>query len=62
MLLGQVRRYIFRRLRLFKVRDESGLFLKQFKVEKFQAKKERRKIGKVGIPCTLFLRFLETAD
>ena len=51
MLLGQVRRYIFRRLRLFKVRDESGLFLKQFKVEKFQAKKERRKIG------TLFLRF-----
>jgi hypothetical protein len=42
---------------LFKVRDESGLFLKQFKVEKLQAKKERRKIGKVGIPCTLFLRF-----
>ena len=57
MLLGQVRRYIFRRLRLFKVRDESGLFLKQFKVEKFQAKKERRKIAKVGILCTLFLRF-----
>ena len=57
MLLGQVRRYIFRRLRLFKVRDESGLFLKQFKVEKFQAKKERRKIDKVGIPCTLFLHF-----
>mgnify|MGYP006928470564 FL=1 len=57
MLLGQVRWYIFRRLRLFKVRDESGLFLKQFKVEKLQAKKERRKIGKVGIPCTLFLRF-----
>lgn len=47
MLLGQIRRYIFRRLRLFKVRDESGLFLKQFKVEKLQAKKERRKIGKV---------------
>ncbi|XUR85940.1 hypothetical protein WCP94_002580 [Bilophila wadsworthia] len=33
------------------------MFLKQFKVEKLQAKKERRKIGKEGIPCTLFLRF-----
>ena len=41
MLLGQVRRYIFRRLRLFKVGDESGLFLKRFKAEKLQAQKER---------------------
>ena len=57
MLLGQVRRYIFRRLRLFKVGDESGLFLKRFKAEKLQVQKERRKSGKVGIPCTLLLRF-----
>ena len=62
MLLGQVRRYIFRRLRLFKVRDESGLFLKQFKVEKLPSQKERRKMVRMGIPCTLLPPFFSETD